>query len=209
MKNKTYSLLLEEESWLLPCLRVTENSPFAYWSLSQHRVCTCSPSQRLAPVPPTWNRTMVDVLPLWGTEGHRELSDSHELNWERKTGFMPFLLCDLENPHSLCSRYPMCTTGIKRFLSFSGWRWGPSYAPCEKVLVSHHACRHLGYHRIKGLLKKGLGMGNVVHLLEAGRGPSHYFFNLNNALNPLKKKSQTASTDFSDSYYVPLVHEET
>ena len=130
---------------------------------------------------------MVDVLPLWGTEGNRELSDSHELNWERKTGFMPFLLCDLENPHSLCSRYPMCTTGIKRFLSFSGWRWGPSYAPCEKVLVSHHACRHLGYHRIKGLLKKGLGMGNVVHLLEAGRGPSHYFFNLNNALNPLKK----------------------
>lgn len=45
---------------------------------------------------------------------------------------------------------PCVQQGFKWFLYCTGWWLGSNYAPCEKVLVSHRACRHLGYHRIKG-----------------------------------------------------------
>ena len=98
LKNKIYTLLLEEGSWLLPHPCFTEKSPFAYRSLSHHHAFTCSPCQWLAPVHPKWDKKMVDVLPLWGREASTELQNSYYLNWEMKTGFMPFLLCDLEDP---------------------------------------------------------------------------------------------------------------
>ena len=33
-----------------------------------------------------------------GREGNMELWNSYYLDWEMETGFVPFLLCDLENP---------------------------------------------------------------------------------------------------------------
>lgn len=98
VEKQTYTLL-EEGSWLLPHLCFTEKEPVCL-SIAESSSCfPCSPSQWLAPVHPKWDKKMVDVLPLWGRSQHRT-QNSYYRNWEMKTGFMPFLLCDLEDPAS-------------------------------------------------------------------------------------------------------------